>query len=148
MLSFSIQRLENTFYTHLTPVCSPIGRKSGLDGFIPKNSVANLSLFGISLGEPTSSKAFRYISLLEAFGHTLSMPYSKKITTHLYELRIRGQQELRILYCFHNNQAIILHTFIKKSQKTPSKEIKTAVKRRSVLTRIESRNKVTELGIR
>lgn len=62
------------------------------------------------------------------------MPYSKKLLSNLYELRVRGQQEVRIFYCFHQDQAIIVHAFIKKSQKTPTKEIETALKRIEQLT--------------
>jgi len=62
------------------------------------------------------------------------MPYSKQILRKLYELRIRGQQEVRIFYCFHQGQAVILHSFIKKTQKTPRKEIKIALNRIYVLT--------------
>jgi phage-related protein len=74
------------------------------------------------------------IRLLEEHGHSLSMPYSKQITPTLYELRVRGRQEIRIFYCFHNQQAVIIHAFFKKSQKTPHKEIKTALSRISQLT--------------
>ena len=62
------------------------------------------------------------------------MPYSKKLLTNLYELRVRGRQKVRIFYCFYQNQAIIVHAFIKKSQKTPQKEIKTALNRIALLT--------------
>lgn len=64
------------------------------------------------------------------------MPYSKQILTNLFELRIRGQQETRIFYCFHQSRAVVVHIFIKKSQKTPKKEIETALARISVLTSV------------
>lgn len=89
----------------------------------------------LSLPESSSAKAFRQIKLLETFGNKLGMPYSKQILHNLYELRIRGQQEVRIFYCFHQGQAVILHTFIKKSQKTPRKEIETALARIYILTK-------------
>lgn len=79
-------------------------------------------------------KASRLIKLLETFGNRLGMPYSKPIDTNLFELRARGQQEIRILYCFYKGQAVLLHWFIKKTQKTPQKEISTALKRKLVLT--------------
>jgi phage-related protein len=87
-----------------------------------------------SLEQSTSTKASRLITLLETFGNKLGMPYSKKILHNLYELRIRGQQEVRIFYCFHQGQAVIVHAFVKKSQKTPLKEIETALLRISLLT--------------
>jgi len=36
---------------------------------------------------------------------------------------------VRILFTFYKNEAILLHGFIKKSQKIPSREIKTALKK-------------------
>jgi len=88
----------------------------------------------LSLEKATYSKTLKHIELLEIFGHKLTMPYSKRISHNLYELRIPGQQKVRIFYCFHNNQIYIVHAFIKKSQKTPRKEIKTAQKRITLLT--------------
>ena len=80
------------------------------------------------------SKIIKYIDLLKTFGHQLRMPYSKMILRNLYELRVHGQQEVRIFYCFHHNQAVVVHAFIKKSQKTPQKEIDTALSRINTLT--------------
>ena len=56
------------------------------------------------------------------------MPHSKKITGDLFELRIRGRQEIRILYTFYRSQIILLHGFIKKTPKIPPKELKIAAK--------------------
>ncbi len=88
----------------------------------------------LSLEKSSSVKAFKHLKLLETFGNKLGMPYSKRILYNLYELRIRGQQEIRIFYCFRQSQAVIVHAFIKKSQKTPQNEINTALKRISSLT--------------
>ena len=82
-----------------------------------------------SLDKTPLDKCLRLIDLLMMFGNKLGMPYSKKIHTNLYELRVRGQQEIRIFYCFYQDKAVIVHYFIKKSQKTPGKEIKTALSR-------------------
>ena len=71
-----------------------------------------------SLPHKTSAKIIRSIELLEQFGSLLRLPHSKKISTQLFELRIRGQQEVRIIYTFSKNQAILIHGFIKKSQIT------------------------------
>jgi len=87
-----------------------------------------------SLELPASSKSAKYIKLLETHGNNIGMPYSKQLSNNLYELRVRGRQEIRIFYCFHRNQAVILHAFIKKSQKTPRQETETALNRISFLT--------------
>lgn len=88
-----------------------------------------------SLDASTIAKAAHEINLLEQHGPYLSMPHSKKLEAGLYELRIRGKPEVRILYTFIKNEIYLLHAFKKKTQKTPQKEIKTASKRLEFLTR-------------
>lgn len=70
------------------------------------------------------------LQLLEDYGAFLRMPHSKHIENGIYELRTRGKQEVRLLYCFRNHNYYVLHGFVKKSQKTPRKEIKIALVRR------------------
>lgn len=72
--------------------------------------------------------AFR-INLLERFGLRLGMPYSRKIKGDLYELRIRGTVEVRIIYGVKKDLAILLHAFKKKQDKIPAKELETATSR-------------------
>ena len=86
-----------------------------------------------SLDKPTIEKVARTINLLEKFGNRLTMPHSKYIESNLHELRIRGKQEIRIFYCFSRNGAYLLHGFMKKSQKTPDREIKQALRIRLAL---------------
>ena len=90
--------------------------------------------FVLSLKKQTIAKILRTIDLLETFGHKLGMPHSKKVTRELFELRIRGQQEVRIFYCFRKGNIYLLNVFVKKSQKTPSKELKKAENRYRALT--------------
>ena len=58
----------------------------------------------------------------------LNEPHSKKISGYsgLFELRPGPH---RVFYCYHEGTIVLLHAFRKKSDKTPSKEIKTAYKR-------------------
>lgn len=77
----------------------------------------------------TQSKITHLLDLLELHGSTLGMPHSKRLDKNLFELRIRGKQELRILYCFQKRDVMLLHVFKKQTQKTPRKEIETALKR-------------------
>jgi len=81
------------------------------------------------LDNETGPKVSHDINLLEKFGNLLRMPHSKKLTKELYELRIRGKQEVRIIYCFKEKDVYLLHAFKKQTQKTPKKEIETALKR-------------------
>lgn len=87
-----------------------------------------------SLEKATIAKVLRTIDLLEEFGSKLSMPHSKKIADRLFELRIRGKQEIRIFYTFHKNTTILLSGYIKKTQKTPKREIDQAQKKLELLT--------------
>lgn len=89
----------------------------------------SLDKFIYSLEKPTIAKVLRVIDLLEKFGHNLGLPHSKKVFAQLYELRIRGMQEVRLFYIFHKSQIFLLHGFIKKSQKIPRREIHLALKK-------------------
>lgn len=53
-----------------------------------------------SLDSSTIAKVGHAIDLLEQHGSILGMPHSKKLNSDIYELRIRGKQEIRILYGF------------------------------------------------
>ncbi len=89
-----------------------------------------------TLEQSTGAKIFRAIDLLERFGSTLGMPHSKKIALRLFELRIRGQQEVRILYAFHNNTAMLLHGFVKKTDRIPARELRTALQKLATLDKV------------
>lgn len=72
-----------------------------------------------------------HISLLQERGPTLGMPYVRHLQGKLWELRVRaGGAAYRLFYFFHTGRRIIfLHAFVKKTQKTPRKEIDTAIRR-------------------
>lgn len=79
--------------------------------------------------ENTRARLIHAIELLETSGPFLKPPYIKKLQDKLYELRVFGQVAIRIFYTIHNNEYYLLHAFKKKTQKTPSKELKTALDR-------------------
>lgn len=83
--------------------------------------------FIYTLEPHTIAKVLRNINLLERFGYALGMPHSKPIGDGLYELRIRGQQEVRVLYTFHRQRIILLHGFLKKSDRIPKNELAVAI---------------------
>ena len=68
----------------------------------------NVKKFISNLQKDTQSKVLRYVELLKKFGPNLRMPYAKRITKDLYELRIRGKQETRIFYTIRSNKAFLL----------------------------------------
>lgn len=81
---------------------------------------------------PTAKlKALRILSHIEEYGLTTAIPHIKKLTgTPLWEIRILGQDSIRILYVTKaEKQILLLHAFEKKTQQTPAKEIKIALDR-------------------
>lgn len=86
-----------------------------------------------TLEHSTIAKVTHAIDLLEKHGPFLGMPHSKKLTSELYELRIKGKQEIRIIYVFIKKDIYLLHAFKKQTQKTPSKELNIAIKRLNYL---------------
>ena len=76
----------------------------------------------------------RYIHLTERmkiYGANLGMPHTKPMKDGLFELRMKSKEGIgRVLYCtLINKKIIMLHSFIKKTEKTPPKEIKLAISR-------------------
>jgi phage-related protein len=56
--------------------------------------------------------------------------YQKITGSPLWEIKLKGKTGIRVIYVVHTKTAIIaLHGFIKKSQKTPTKELNTALVR-------------------
>ena len=69
-------------------------------------------------------KILAYIGALQRYGTRIGKPYVKHIENELWELRPLGN---RIFFFYwKDNKFILLHHFIKKTQKTPSKEIMKA----------------------
>lgn len=85
--------------------------------------------FVAGLDKSTIAKTLRTLDLLEQFGNKLGMPHSRKIEIGLFELRIRGKTEVRIIYCFYKHSIVLLYGFVKKSQKIPHRVIELAKKR-------------------
>lgn len=95
-----------------------------------------LEKFIRTLDKITVAKVLRTVDLLERFGYQLGMPHSKKIDERLFELRVRGAQEVRIFFTFYNNAAVLLHGCVKKSQRIPGKELSLAHKKLAALDRV------------
>ena len=69
--------------------------------------------------------------MIEKLGPNLGKPYIGSLGSGLYEIRSKGKEGIgRSLYCTVKGQeVIILHSFIKKTQKTPKKVLDIAKKR-------------------
>ena len=74
----------------------------------------------------------RIAEQMEVSGPNLGLPYTKSIGGGgLFEIRARGSEGIgRAFFCCMKEQKIlVLHGFIKKTQTTPRRELRLALKR-------------------
>ncbi len=101
--------------------------------------------FILSLTPKQQAKIYREIDLLEKFSNELHYPHvdiiKGKKYIGLWELRIKFASNIfRIFYfLFRKNKVILLHGIIKKSQKTPKKELDIALERMKEYLRREEK---------
>lgn len=95
------------------------------------SKLSPVALFIENLPEKAQAKLSNTFSLLQNFGTQVGPPHVKKLSgTVLWEIRILGLDSIRIFYIVHRKETfLLLHGFIKKKQKTPRKEIMTALMR-------------------
>ncbi len=86
-----------------------------------------------SLDNRMAAKLIGLMEILEEKGPELRMPYSRHLDDGIFELRcVFGNNITRTLFFFYVGKKIVVtNGFIKKTQKTPAKEIKLAKTRRS-----------------
>ena len=82
----------------------------------------------------------QYIALTDRmieYGPNLGLPHTDAFGGGLFELRLKGAEGIaRVFFCTMIEQEIVmLHSFMKKTQKTPEKELKLAKKRIKELKR-------------
>lgn len=89
--------------------------------------------FLYSLESKMQAKMLRTIQLLGELGFDMREPFSKPLGDGIFELRAQvGNNISRVLYFFIVGQRVVLtNGFIKKTQKTPAKEIELAKKYRA-----------------
>ena len=68
---------------------------------------------------------------MELFGPDLGMPHTRAMGGGLFELRIKAAEGIaRVFYCtVVDRRIVILHQFVKKSEKTSPKELGIARQR-------------------
>ena len=74
----------------------------------------------------------RIVKLVQAFGlERIHEPYIKHIEGRIWEMRLRGRDRIaRALYLTASGRrVIVLRVFVKKTQKTPRREIELARRR-------------------
>jgi phage-related protein len=70
------------------------------------------------------------------FSWPIGMPLCRALGKGLWEVRseLKGGRLARVLFCVHDSRMVLLHAFIKKTQKTPQAELELALKRRKEIT--------------
>ncbi|KKP47505.1 MAG: hypothetical protein UR39_C0004G0025 [Candidatus Woesebacteria bacterium GW2011_GWA1_33_30] len=85
-----------------------------------------------------SRKILRHIQHIKTYGLTLDNRYLRKLSgTNLWESRILGNDNIRIICCsLPNKTVVVLNIFVKKSNKTLINEIEMSNNRFRELTNI------------
>jgi phage-related protein len=78
------------------------------------------------------ARLIRLLEMVESLGlESLREPHVKHIEGKLWELRAKSPEGIArgIYVAMEGRRVIVLHVFVKKSQKTPSRALETARKR-------------------
>jgi len=90
----------------------------------------------VSLPVGIRASYVRLTNLLEEFGLDLRMPHSRAMGGGLFELRPKGREGIaRVFYCMKvGRKIVILHSFIKKTNETPKRELELAHRRQKEIS--------------
>ncbi len=77
------------------------------------------------------SRFIRYAERMEIYGPDLGMPHTRAMGEGLFELRLKAAEGIaRVFYCtVVTRNIVVLHSFTKKTDKTPPRELKVARQR-------------------
>lgn len=96
--------------------------------FLNEDVLADLSALSVEI----RARFERIVRLIEAYGlENLREPYVKHLEGSLWEMRMKGRDGVaRAIYVTATGRCVIVvHVFIKKTQKTPRREIEIARQR-------------------
>lgn len=70
----------------------------------------------------------RYAERMEVYGPDLGMSHTRPVGDGLFELRLKAAEGIaRVFFCtVVGRQIMVLHQFVKKTEKTPKRELKIA----------------------
>ncbi len=90
------------------------------------------------------AKLLRIIETMACNGNVLGEPYTKCLTDGIYEIRAKHSSDItRVLYFFESGGRIVLtNGFVKKTDKTPRREIEKARKYRNDYRRRASHDQI------
>ena len=77
------------------------------------------------------ARYIRYTDRMETFGPDLGMPQTRAMGEGLFELRLKASEGIaRVFYCtLIGRRIVMLHHFVKKTEKTPPSELAIARRR-------------------
>ncbi len=70
----------------------------------------------------------RYAERMEIYGPDLGMPHTRPMGDGLFELRLKAAEGIaRVFFCtVVGRKIVVLNQFVKKSEKTPARELQIA----------------------
>ncbi|EBR9832064.1 type II toxin-antitoxin system RelE/ParE family toxin [Salmonella enterica subsp. enterica serovar Anatum] len=82
----------------------------------------------LSLPDTLQARYIRYTEKMCIYGANLGAPHTEAFGNGLFEIRLKGAEGIgRVFYCtLRGKRIIMLHSFVKKTQKTPPAELKKA----------------------
>lgn len=85
----------------------------------------------LALPKKLKARYFRMTDVLCEYGPDLGMPHTRSMGKGLLELRLKAKEGIaRVFYCaIVDHEIVMLHCFIKKTQKTSLKELRLAKSR-------------------
>lgn len=83
------------------------------------------------LDDKTQVEVLNTMNLLSEHGLNLKMPFVKHIQGKMYELRVmENKNNYRFFYfAYTGKKFVFIHSILKKTQKTPKKDLDLALKR-------------------
>jgi phage-related protein len=93
----------------------------------------------LAMQEGFVARYFRYADRLEQFGPDLGMPHTRALGGGLFELRLKAAEGIaRVFYvALAGRRIVVLHQFVKKTAKTPPRELDVARRRMKELLNAE-----------
>lgn len=82
----------------------------------------------IEMPPQIQARMIRLLELMEEHGANPGAPHTTPMGDGLFEIRAKGKEGIgRALFCYMKGKHVhILHAFVKKSQKTPKKDLDLA----------------------
>lgn len=85
----------------------------------------------LSLPDGLLARYFRLADMMIEHGANLGKGHTKAFGNGLFELRLKSKEGIaRVMYCtMIGKRIVMLHCFVKKTQKTPKQELETTLQR-------------------